>query len=619
MAQATKKYSENLEDKIISLVRDEKEKWEDPTAFVTPKVAFNMRNLIERLRKNYYGIFDTEIDPVTGLRKTWVPLTESIVDSVVKNIDLDSKDIGFRALNPKAIGLTGFVRTLVRNRLDSINFGDSLDKMERSLAIDGTVVWKTYRTDHDGKKAARISQVDLLNFYIDPIASSIQEAYSVIERAVLTKADVKSMTGWMNTDDVQTGSYNRNNEYLNGDESNDDLVEVFERWGLMPKSFITGKKSDEDKLVEGHIVISGLDDNARIHLVEENENKDSSGRVVKPYEECWYKRVPGRWHGRGVAEMVMMMQLWINTIVNIRINRSRVSQLGLFKVRKGSNITPQQLNRLPASGAIVVNNPDDIVQMAVQDASPASYQDENIASGWAERVTSAFEAITGEQLPASTPATNAVIQNRMAQSQFVMVKEGIGMFLERWMQNHFIPAVAATITKGEIVAMEGKQGEMTEEKIANYLIAQKLEELKANNQFVPPERVQAEKKKIVDKLKARGPQYFIKIMEKPDLLNYKVEVIITNEEIDKSVAVKNLVSVLQMVGQVPGIDVNPTDIAMSIFDMMGLDVRQFQSGKTIAPVSTPPQVQASPQGPQEPIGPKEAQTDQALTTAANTL
>ena len=50
----------------IALVEGEKQMWENATVFVTDKIAFNIRNLIRALRKNYWGIFDSPLDPVTG-------------------------------------------------------------------------------------------------------------------------------------------------------------------------------------------------------------------------------------------------------------------------------------------------------------------------------------------------------------------------------------------------------------------------------------------------------------------------------------------------------------------------------------------------------------------------
>lgn len=127
------KQPSDLELEALRIIKSEKTEWETGTAFVTEKVAFQMRNLIRQLRKNYWGIFDNPTDPTTGRKKIWVPLTESLVESVVKNIDLDTKDIQFKAKRPEAIGFTSLVRSIVKVRLDQINFGEKLDELERIL------------------------------------------------------------------------------------------------------------------------------------------------------------------------------------------------------------------------------------------------------------------------------------------------------------------------------------------------------------------------------------------------------------------------------------------------------------------------------------------------------
>jgi len=108
------------------------------------------------------------------------------------------------------------------------------------------------------------------------------------------------------------------------------MVEIWEAWGKFPLSIMTGNDEDDTKYIDAHVVVSNLSNSPKVHLIEKMKS------VKKPYEEAWYKRVNGRWYGRGAAEMCLMLQTWMNAIVNIRINRSYVAQLGLFKIRRGS-------------------------------------------------------------------------------------------------------------------------------------------------------------------------------------------------------------------------------------------------------------------------------------------
>lgn len=587
---------------LLSKIEDEVNQWHDATAFVTEDIAFNMRNMIKTFRKNYLGIFDKEFDSATGRRKTWVPLTESTVDAVRKNIDLDTKDINFRAKRHDAIGLTQFVRNLVRANLDENGFGEKLDEFITRLAIDGTAIWKTVVTQTKGGKKVDVHLVDTLNFYIDPVARNIQEA-DVIERAAKTVSEIKMMDGWENVDEIHAEEgVSRNEKNLSGTEGV-ELVDVYERWGKLPRWVLQGKTGNKDKdeeMVETHVVVSGIDGTTGplVHLVEENDTEDSEGSIIKPYEEAWYSRVPGRWYGRGPAEKVMFLQVWINTIVNIRINRSRVSQLGIFKLRKGAGVTPQMLSGLTSNGVVVLNNMDDLQQLPVQEASQASYNDEQVIKNWAQVVTSTFDTATGDNLPASTPATNAVIQSRATQSQFSLVKEQVGMFLQRWMKRHYIPLLAKTLKKNQIMRITGEMDEIRDmdEKIANKLVKDKMLEVVQAGKLIDPAQVRREKERVIAKLQSQGKDRFIKLMQKPDMTAYDVQVFITNEEQDKGVMVQNLISMLQTSAQLQGTNLDPTLIAEAIFDIMGIDAKQFERKQTPQPATPAAPQQALPQG-----------------------
>jgi hypothetical protein len=102
MASNTPTSQSEIETLACGIVDREVTAWETGTAFITDRVAFQMRNLTRLLRKNYWGAFDEPVDPQTGRRKIWHPLTEYLVEAAVKNIDLDTKDIDFRAKKSSA-------------------------------------------------------------------------------------------------------------------------------------------------------------------------------------------------------------------------------------------------------------------------------------------------------------------------------------------------------------------------------------------------------------------------------------------------------------------------------------------------------------------------------------
>lgn len=560
----------------------------DATAFITERVAFQMKNLIRACRKNYWGVFDDPIDPVTGRKKIWIPLTESAVEAIVKNIDLDTKDINLRAKKPQSYALTALIKSIVRNHLEANNFGELLDEALRCLAIDGTVVWKTTeKLDKHGKKTYDTRLVDLLNFGIDPTARSIAEADFVVERIIMTKDEFDAQKFPLNTENVATvTSVSRYDENLSPSTvpTATNYVEAYEGWGLIPKWLITGKEKDTDA-IEGRIVAtSNSNAGFTIHLIEKNTKKK------RPYQEAWYNRIHGRWYGKGVAEKLIMLQLWINTIVNIRINRSYVSQLGLFKIRRGSGIAPQNVSKLASQGAILVDKQDDIEQFVMQEASQASYSDENIIKDWAERITNAFQIVTGEELPSSTPATNAVLLNRSAQSGFTIVKEGIGMFLTRWLGDDALPIIQKSITKQEIIRVSGDIDEIAvlDEQIVKYLAWKELDRMTSEGLLVDPQDVLIEIESAKAKLAAMGNDRYIEILQEIDLTEYDIQIYVTNEEFEKTVMVKDLLTALQAAPEYKDA------ILTQVFDIMGLNIPQLKNKTPL--LNYQPQIQPGQQG-----------------------
>ena len=599
MAKPKPKYDVDIEGEIITTMKKEKTSWDEETVFVTDRVAFLMRNLIKNCRKNYWGIFKKQTDPMTGRKKTWVPLTEWLVETTVKNTDLDSKDLNFRAKKHKSIGLVALVRNIVKYWVDENFFGEDMDEMERQLAIDGTVVWKTW--EEAGKMVKEY--VDLLNFYIDPTAKSIQKTPAVIERAVISSHAFMQMDSWWRKEDakIETGLHPNEANLNSFNTSETKMVEVWERWGLMPKSWITGKKSDADKEVEGHIVLTNLENQPVVHYVEENIKKDSQGNIIKPYEEAWLKRVPGRWYGKGIPEMVMQLQTWLNIIVNIRINRSFISQLGIWKIKRGKQITTKMVKRLAANGAILVQDMEDIEQMVMQEASVTSYKDEENIVNWAQRLTSAFEIVTGEEMPASRPATTSAIQMQSAQTTFVLIKEGIGFFLQRWLKRHGLPILTKNIKKGDIQRLTGSFEEMRalDERVVNYMVYKKLDKMTKNGQLVDPIQVQRETILALDKLRKMGDDRFVELLQKIDFTEFDVQFYITNEEINKTVLVRDLISLVSMAPQYADV------IIRQVMDIMGMDVNQFEEVKRqvmTQPGGQPGQPQPAPGGVVQPPG-----------------
>lgn len=568
------RYRDDIASEAIRIVTEERDRWEDAVCYVTEKVGFRMREMIRTLRKNYWGIFDKPVDKNTGRQKTWIPLAMKVVEDYVKNINMGQKDIGFRASNPNGYKITDLTRAVVRDYLDKMNFGELMDETDRQLCIDGTVVWKTWESRENGKAVMNRRTVDLLQIYIDPTEENIQSAYRFTERALLLPDQIAAMTGWKDRKGI-TGSttLDRNDPRRNTSGNNRTTAkncDVWETWGKIPKWLVTGEKDAEDAETEidGHIVVSGLDGSgARCHLVEENTKKDKLGNVIKPYEELRDAKISGRWYGLGKIERILALIEWLNVTGNVRIQRSQIAQMGLFKVRKGSGITPQMLQKLPVNGAIPVNDMNDIEQMPVADVPQSSYNDEEIIKGWAEAVTSSYPIAAGGDVPASQTATTSAIQNTQSKTAFALSKEAKGFFFKRWIDRHALPIIAKTVKAGDIVKLSGDDELFKEviERIVATTAQEALAEDFYSKGFVPMEQdIRDAIASAESKLRRKG-ELFIDVIQEILAEHVDTHVYFTNEDLDTAVTVQNLI------GLIPVAPEYRDSMIKQIYDLLGLD------------------------------------------------
>lgn len=591
---AKKKLSkEDIEAEAINIVEKEIKTWELATFFVTDKVSFNMRKLIPVLRKNYWGVFDVPRDPITGRKKLWKHLTKSTVHDFWKNIDLDTKDINFRSRTREGIPTTDLIRGKVREILsahlfEGRTFGELLDETEIQLAIDGTVVWKTVPEKYKKTVMPCVRQVDLMNCYIDPTAQNINQAFRFTERAILLPDEIQGME-WMNKDKVayHTGFHPSDN-FLNNSTTTgtSQQIDVYEMWGYIPKYLITGLRDDKD-LIKGRIVVSGLQFGPRsVHVIEENTNKDKDGEVITPYEEGRLFKVASRWYGQGVAEMMMFEQEYGNLVRNLRINKNNVAHLGLFKIKQGANITQSDIKNMISNGVIKLQNMDDMDSLNIPPADMTSYKDEELIENEARKLASTYQGTTGEPLPASTPATNAVIQNQNAQSLFTIMKESIGMFLKRWCDKHLLPIIAQNLKKGCSVRVFGDVENITNlrKRVVAYLVNEEFEKMVATGKIPTEQDIQVASSNIEQRLKEEGDLFFSTV-EDIIVSGIDTEISVTNEGVDNNIMFDKLINAAKLLPEYS------KELLMEAVDLLGI---------TLSPKTTPEIPQVGQQGQGQP-------------------
>jgi hypothetical protein len=564
-----------FEQEALETINQERSAWDDESIYITEKVSYLMRNVIKKARKFYYGIFDVPQDETTGEDKTWVPLTEWSVESVVKSIDLDTKDILMQPGNIKVVDIIPAIRAVLLVYLKKIGFGQLLNDLTRVLARDGTVVIKTYecKDPTTGKKSFKSKIVDLLNLWIDPSVDSIQEASAIIERSFMSEADINEYNGtWDNIDYVTFSTTIPNIMDIAGQNKGKvPFVEIWERWGKIKKSWVTKNHKDNEEWIDGHIVASGAGGASVIHVLRENPRKNGT----KPYEEAWYKRVDGRWYGRGISEMLFGLQEYANIIVNTRKNNNLVLQNGIFLIRKGSGLTPDMVSSMVAGGGLPVTDINrDVKQLDVRDYRQSSYTDEDRISLYSDRVTGAFDINRGEAGRASASATATLTQDRNIRDTFVLIQEGLGFFIERLIMRQYIPMLKEITKSEDMIRITGDPTYIAafDEVIISEKTDKFVDDYINNSGFLPTQEeiddFKAEQKKNLAKMGKNRFAHYIKGMFDQDI---DADVTLTDERFNRVVAVQQLRDMLLSFSRLPvGSKLNTDAIFGEILNLMGI-------------------------------------------------
>jgi len=554
-----------IQSQATIVLKDFLTKYEEGLFQISRNKSMRMRYLWDLIRENYFGVFNKDRDLI-GQQKVFYPLTETLVWENVKNIDIDTKDVNAKANNPSQYGLAVIVRNMMRDWMEKQQFGEQINDDLMYFALDGHLVKKKVMAtdEYTGKRALRTERVDLRNIFKDQSGGSLQTD-DFIERSVQDVSYLKETYAgkWINLDKLKGG--NKVPQIHNEDRQEDSIspeVDVYTAWIKIPYSWITGKVKDEDNYVNGRVIASGLvNGTPLIHRIDTWDK-------VRPYEEAKFEEAPGRWAGRGIGEKSIYLQLYLNTIYNVRRNNNLALMNQLFQFKEGTGITPEKMSKLFAGGAIGVQQVGDIARIDTRNINfTESINEEQNVISIANRLASSQEASTGEALPSSTPATNAIIQAKAVKTSFQLRQERFGLFLSNLFKRQLLPDFYKIYPKDDILRLLGEEEtSKLKRKLTAYYTDKTVAE--SPNQITPQQRdaIEASVKKQLEERE----DLFVAIEDLKDAEKLDISFYITDETFDKATVLQNLQQVLTSYKQF-STDPNSMVILRNILDILGLD------------------------------------------------
>lgn len=462
--------------------------------------------------------------------------------------DLDTKDVQIQS---ERVTKTSYAETFLlnlksRNWMKQAGFASFLNRMGQTRCKYGGVMVK--KTEVDGE--LQIHVVPWLNLVTDQI--DIRKGVK-IERHYYTPADLKTDApkNWENIDDaISTARKSREAQAANPDSKENETpgayIEVFEVHGVLPKSYRTPEESSEEY------------ERVMFAVVLDESNKESIGGVTlysgiedeDPYKYLPYEEVDGRGLGKGVIESLFEAQVWVNYSEKQKKDMLDLAGKIIFQTTDGNLAAKNVLTDIE-NGQIITNTANTTLSRV--DNTAFSFQAfQALVSDWdkqAERVSSTFNAITGETMPSGTPYRQTAILNQEAGSLFEYRREEAGIFIREIFLEWVLPFLVKQLKQDkELTATLGDE----ELEIVSDAVAHQEADKFAKEKILAGDTVTAEEKDAVFaavkdmsmKLRRRSFDRFDKLFK--DWFG-TVDVITTGEQKNKAAMLETMNNVIAFV------------------------------------------------------------------------
>jgi hypothetical protein len=441
--------------------------------------------------------------------------------------------------------------------------------------------------------------VDLRNVYFDQGAENLKKARYIIEEHLLTPAELleKKEDGWQNVDEL----------LARWRESEEEFIKVYERQGICPESWVK-KGGDDNKFVKGWFFVADIDNYKKTRGgITENGIILWKGEIDEyTYFDFSIRKQKGRLLGVGDVELLLDAQIRRNEVANQKAVAMEISSKHLFITQDDSSLAGSNFITDYIDGTILKGT--SLQPVATENRDLSSWRsEEEMWDALADRLTFTYDVVRGESVPATTPATNALIQERQSLGNFGLMRQNFGLFLERLVGKYLLPKLVKQFNQKELVQVIANSLDELEQ-IDSFII----NELKNNyavqylyqTGFYPSEEELLNYENQIKKEISRGglirainygKGYFTDF-------EYQVVVNVVNEKVDPTTEVINLQNFLGMISNRESLqDPLLRRFIYKIAEKIGVPVTDIQKIEETKAIQQP-QTQQTPQIPQNIAG-----------------
>ena len=494
-----------MEDKeLLGSLKKEKDYYEQKTLKCNPGYAQTLPRVIDLIESYTNSRFRNNDYDASGWRKPFYNIVENPWLVAAKMIDLDTKNVQVIAEEGHSQHISHLFDKELKFYMKTKKFGKLLNE-------------GTYNLPKYGHLAVKKVMEDIYNVYpgnlmYDPEADSILKSSFLIERHWYSPSELEKMP-WDKAKIKEIVEEARKLEKKR--------LEVFERY------------SDD-----GFSVIGGSDIGKQKILAK--------GTQKPEYKEVKFEHIQGRALGRGQVERLFEPQIIQNESLGYLLKGLKWSSMHVFQSRD-EQVKKNFLSDVEDGEIMTANSEILPVAMEERNLGAFRYIDTLLAQSIQTRSFSQ-DIIRGDRPPSGTPLGTSQLQAMMASGFFDLKREDLGMFWKDVIEDWIIPDFKKKNRKAHQMHILKLLGDDSgSEKYFNAILDHRTN-IETMNQaqkghIMSGAEIEVAKAVMADSVRNMDMNLMEGIY---DDFKYKIDVVITGEQIDLSSKITTLQVLLQL-------------------------------------------------------------------------
>lgn len=517
--------------------------------------------------------------PYDNISEYRILLEARSTDRDIKHMEVEPVDSSHEARVSSMIATKA-----LQKKLRDMKFGKTLNEYSVVRPRYGAVLFKRVET-MEGTDVHIVPWENVITDMTDILSSPI------VEKHYYTPATLKKQKGWKDVDlAIATARERKKNKDMadKADTEADTVgtyIEVFEVTGETERAKLLeaqGKEwepEDNNEFVLARVIYAPMGKDKRGKQTGVIFRADELSEDEYPYKLDVRHPVVGRAVGEGIPEELAEHQRWHNFYKTEEARAVAIGGKILFVTDDGNVVDSIYSDGIEHGTIMQVGEGKKFQQANTIPNSVPLYQ--SIADTWnnsADKKTSSFEAVMGEEAKAGTPFRAQYLQNMAGTSRFEQEIEDMGLFLQELISDWILPdalkEAAAADQIDEVFTKE--ELDLIDRTIVTAGVKQQAIDMLLNGQPIPTEMIPVMEETARTTLRRAGSRRRITdIKEFIEKAGDKVIVQTTDEQRSKAVLFESYSNAINLAN---GIDrTDPVQLALrdKVLDMIGVSEQQL--------------------------------------------